>query len=164
MSTKKISELQTQVDDQNVGQAKLLCTEGGVSKYVLGSQLGGSAAGKWSSGWSTFGPGPGGQVPTNVGNGATLIWEHSLGTDEIHVQVYMATSSAGANAKLCQFDSNDAAGSSDFARGLFVTGVTSTQITVQLGAGGWTHLSSSGGKTSGNWGTTYTHLKVIALG
>ena len=39
MYTKKISALPTQVDDQNLGAAKFICTEGGLSKYATGSQL-----------------------------------------------------------------------------------------------------------------------------
>lgn len=129
--------------------------QGRITAAASGS--GGSTISKYSSGWFN-------NSGAGLSNGSTYSFTHSLGTSEVQVQVYMATSSGGASTKLCQFDSNDAAGANDISRGLFVTDVTSSAIEVQLGKDGWLHLNSSGGKTGGAWGTTYTHIKVVAIG
>jgi hypothetical protein len=112
----------------------------------------GGAAGtpNWNSGWvNTDGT-------TSVANGATLDFTHNLGTENLIVQVYMATSSAGADLKSVEIfrEGGDYGG--------LISNVTSTQVEIQLGASGLAYFTSSGSITTSNWGTTYTHIKVVA--
>jgi len=96
---------------------------------------------------------------TGLTNGGTYSFTHGLGTDEAQVQIWMATSNAGANIKLVPFDT-DAVD----LRGASITALSTTSVTVQLTDGGWTHLNSNGTRTTGNWGTDYTHIKVVVIG
>ena len=96
---------------------------------------------------------------TGLTNGGTYSFTHGLGTDEAQVQIWMATSNAGANIKLVPFDT-DAVD----LRGASITALSTTSVTVQLTDGGWTHLNSNGTRTVGNWGTDYTHIKVVVIG
>jgi hypothetical protein len=151
MSTKKISELQTQVDDQNLGDAKFICTEGGLSKYATGSQLQAAASNKYSSGWIT--------APTNT-NSVTL--NHNLGTDELIIEAYMAKDANGTDAHKIDLIMRITAQTAE--SGVGFRDVTNTALTVQAGASGWIHMNSSGQIVAGSWGTTYTHIKVLAIG
>ncbi len=110
-----------------------------------------SAVSKYSSSWFND--------STGLANGGTYSFTHGLGTAEAQVQIWMATSSGGADIKLVPFDT-DAAD----LRGASITALSTTSLTVQLTNGGWTHLNSNGSRTTGNWGTTYTHIKVVAIG
>ena len=111
---------------------------------------------KYDSGWFND--------TTGLANGGTYSFSHTLGTAAAQVQVYMATSNAGAGIKLTQLDARDGAGASSLDSGLQVTNITSSNIEVQLGGDGWIYYDSSGNRVGGNWGTTYTHIKVIAIG
>jgi hypothetical protein len=95
---------------------------------------------------------------TGLANGGTYTFTHNLGTTDIQVQVYMATSSAGAGLKSVEIfrEAGDYGG--------LISNITSTQVEIQLGFSGWAYLNSSGAITTGNWGTTYTHIKVVAIG
>jgi hypothetical protein len=120
------------------------------------SGSGGGAAGtpNWNSGWvSTDGT-------TAVANGATLDFTHNLGSENLIVQVYMATSAAGANS--VKVDAQIRLDVSSLEYGAIIQGVTTTGLTVQLASSGWIIWDSSGQFTSNNWGTTYTHIKVVA--
>jgi len=116
----------------------------------------GGAAGtpNWNSGWvNTDGT-------TSVANGATLDFTHSLGTENLIVQVYMATSAAGANA--VKVDAQLRLDVSSSLGGAIIKDVTTTALTVQLAAAGWINWNSNGVSTANSWGTTYTHIKVVA--
>ncbi len=110
-----------------------------------------SAVSKYSSSWFND--------STGLANGGTYSFTHGLGTAEAQVQIWMATSSGGADLKLVPFDT-DAAD----LRGASITAISTTPLPVQLTNGGWTNLNSNGSRTTGNWGTTYTHIKVVAIG
>ena len=94
---------------------------------------------------------------TGLSNGGTYSFTHSLGTTDVQVQIYMATSSSGADLKSVEFDLTSPVGA-------MITNVTSSAVEIQLGANGWFHLNGTGGSVTGNWGTTYTHIKVVAVG
>lgn len=96
---------------------------------------------------------------TGLVNGGTYAFTHNLGTAEAQVEIWMATSGAGADVKLVAFDTD----STDI-RGASVTAISTTSLTVQLTNAGWTHLNADGSRTTGNWGTTYTHIKVVVIG
>lgn len=138
-------------DDMASNSATSLATQKSIKAYVDAGLT--NIVNKYSSSWIG-----------SLTNGGTYTFSHTLGTAEAQVQVYMATSSAGANIKLCQYDSNDVVGSSDLSRGVFVTNINSSTIEVQLANNGWVYLNSSGNRTANNWGTTYTHIKVVAIG
>lgn len=134
-------------------------TEGQLYVYVAsetawfqtngGSSSGGGAGSvNFSTGW----------VNTGVANGATLNFDHNLGTEDLIVQVYMAKDANGTDKKLTTFDSQIGDGEA----GLQVTNVTSSSIEVQLARYGWLYLSSGGDRESGNWGFIYTHIQVVA--
>lgn len=152
MSTKKISELQTQVDDQNLGDAKFICTEGGLSKYATGTQLQAAPSNKYSSGW----------VSTSVANGATLSFTHNLGTADLIVQVYMAQNATGSNSVSVGYINRVLAYDQQF--GGIVKDLTNTTLDVFLSPEGWFSPRSGIGPFTGSWGTTYTHIKVVAIG
>lgn len=121
-------------------------------KVVASASATVGAVSKYASSWFN-------NSPTNLANGGTYTFTHGLGTDEAQVQVWMATSSAGANIKLASLDT-DAAD----LRGASITALSTTSVTVQLTNAGWTHLNSDGSRTTGSWGTTYTHIKVVVIG
>jgi hypothetical protein len=124
--------------------------QGRITAAASGS--GGSAVSKYSSVFvNTDGT-------TSVANGATLDFTHDLGTTDLTVQVYMATSSSGAGLKSVEIFRE----AGDF--GGMISDITSTQVEIQLGNNGWAYFSASGGITTGNWGTTYTHIKVVVIG
>jgi hypothetical protein len=131
--------------------ATALATQQSIKAYVNTELT--NIVNKYSSSWTG-----------SLTNGGTYTFTHNLGTDELVITAYMATNSAGANIKQIVMDTNDAVGVSDFARGGMITNVSSTTLELQLGAGGWTYFNSSGSKASGNWGTTYTHIKIVATG
>lgn len=136
-------------DAMTSDSATALATQQSIKAYV-DAQVGSSVS-KYASSWFND--------TTGLANGGTYSFTHGLGTDEAQVQIWMATSSAGANIKLVPFDT-DAAD----LRGASITALSTTSVTVQLTDGGWTHLNSDGSRTTGNWGTTYTHIKVVVIG
>jgi len=110
-----------------------------------------SAVSKYSSSWFND--------TTGLTNGGTYSFTHGLGTDEAQVEIWMATSNAGADIKLVTLDTD-----SVDRRGASITALTTTSVTVQLTSDGWVHLNTSGSAVTGNWGTTYTHIKVVVIG
>ena len=110
---------------------------------------GSGAVSKYASSWFND--------TTGLSNGGTYSFTHSLGTTDVQVQIYMATSSSGAALKSVEFDLTSPVGA-------MITNVTSSAVEIQLGANGWFHLNGTGGSVTGNWGTTYTHIKVVAVG
>jgi hypothetical protein len=138
-------------DAMTSNSATALATQQSIKAYVDAQTVS-----KYTSSWFND--------TTGLANGGTYSFSHTLGTAEAQVQVWMATSSAGAGIKLCQADSRDGTGSSVFDTGLMITNITSSTIEVQLAASGWQYYNSSGARVGGNWGTTYTHIKVVAIG
>ena len=125
-------------------------------KVVASASATVGAISKYASTWFNDG--------TGLANGGTYSFTHGLGTAEAQVQVWMATSSAGAGIKLCQFDSRDGGGNLFIDSGLQVTNITSSIVEVQLAGDGWIYLNGSGTRVGGAWGTTYTHIKVVVIG
>jgi hypothetical protein len=117
-------------------------TFGGVSKY--------------DSGWFND--------TTGLINNGNYTFSHTLGTAAAHVQVWMATNSSGANIKMCMHEAVDGSGASNINYNAWITNITSSNITVQLGAQS-VYYNSSGIRVSSNWTSgTYTHIKVVAIG
>lgn len=140
-------------DEDNMASdsATALATQQSIKAYVDTELT--NIVNKYSSSWTG-----------GLSNGGTYTFTHNLGTDELVITAYMATSSAGAKIKQIVMDTNDGNGVSDFARGGMITNVSSTTLELQLGGTGWAYFNSSGSKVSGAWGTTYTHIKIVATG
>ena len=137
-------------DAMTSNSATALATQQSIKAYV-DSQV----VSKYDSGWFN-------DSGTGLTNGSTYTFTHTLGTADIQVQVYMATNSSGAGQTLCEVIY--AKGTPNLEWGLQVKDVTSSNITTQLGADGTAVLNTSGVISSSNWGATYTHIKVIAIG
>ena len=146
-------------DTMSSDSATALATQQSIKAYV-DAQVSTGIATKWDSGW--FAP-----SGTSLSNGSTHTFTHTLGSVIPNLQLWMAKSSTGTDLKAI-----DHAMLLDVTGGNVtilefnaqVTNLTSTGLTVQLGANGWSHLDSSGQSVTGNWGTTYTHIRVIAIG
>ena len=105
----------------------------------------------WNSGWvNTDGT-------TSVANGATLDFTHNLGTTNLTVDVYVATNNSGANLVKTDHFVIDLGGN---YFGSQVQDVTTSQLTVQLGANGYLDLTTSGGATATSFASKY--IKVVA--
>lgn len=116
----------------------------------------GGAAGtpNWNSGWvNTDGT-------TAVANGATLDFTHNLGSENLIVQVYMAKDALGTD--MVKSESYVRVPIGSLEHGCQINNITTTGLTVQLGANGWVQWDSTGQFVEGDWGTTYTHIKVVA--
>lgn len=129
--------------------------QGRITAAASGS--GGGAISKYSSGWFN-------DSGTGLVSGGTYSFSHTLGTDAAQVQVWMATDSSGSDIKMCMHESVDGAGSSNINYNTWITDITSSTITVQLGIQS-VYYNSSGTRIPQNWGgSNYTHIKVIAIG
>jgi len=135
-------------DTMATASATTLATSESIKAYVDAQVV---SVSKYASSWFNN--------TTGLANGGTYSFTHGLGTAEAQVQIWMATSSAGANIKLATLDTD-----SVDRRGASITALTTTSLTVQLTGDGWVHLDSNGAGVTGSWGTTYTHIKVVVIG
>lgn len=127
-------------------------TSGGEDVYARGGQGGGGDY--YTSGWVDS------DGTNSVENGNALTFNHNLGETDIIVQVYMAKDANGTDQTLVV---NELVQSGpNFEWGCHVQNITSTQLTVQLLQEG-TVVFNSVDHTSSNWGTTWTHIKVVAM-
>jgi len=115
----------------------------------------GSSVTKYSSGWFNN--------TTGLANGGTYSFTHNLGTKDINVTLWMATDSSGSNQREVNLTLRWT-GSVSSEGGGQILNVSTTQLTVQLAEQGWLYLDSNGDWQNGDWGTTHTHIKVIAIG
>ena len=115
------------------------------------------AISKYDSGWFN-------DSGTGLVSGGTYSFSHTLGTAAAQVQVWMATDSSGSDIKMCMHEAVDGAGASNTNYNSWITDITSSTITVQLGIQS-VYYNSSGARVAQNWGgSNYTHIKVIAIG
>jgi hypothetical protein len=114
---------------------------------------GGAGGGNFSTGWvDTDGT-------TAVGNGNTLSFDHNLGSDDLIVKVYMAKDASGTDAKEVGQELVQSGGI-NFEWGCSIDAITSSTVDVFLLQDGWVEYVASG-HVAGNWGSTYTHIKVV---
>ena len=118
-----------------------------------GNVIGGVS--KYSSSWFND--------TTGLNNGGTYTFTHNLGTKDISVTLWMATDASGSNQREVNLTLRWT-GSVNSEGGGQILNVSTTQLTVQLAEQGWLYLDSNGDWQNGNWGTTHTHIKVIAVG
>lgn len=138
----------------NTTEAELYVYVAAEGAWVQTNGGGGAGNGNFSTGWvNTDGT-------TAVANGATLNFDHNLGTEDLIVQVYMAKDANGTDQTLVVNELVQSGGL-NFEWGCQVQNVTSSQLTVQLLQEG-TVVFNSVAHTAYNWGTTWTHIKVVA--
>jgi hypothetical protein len=144
-------------DDMVSDSATALATQQSIKAYVdTEVATVASPVTKYSSGFvSTDGS-------TSVANGATLSFTHNLGTADLIVQVYMAQNATGSNSVSVGYINRVLAYDQQF--GGIVKDLTNTTLDVFLSPEGWFSPRSGIGPNTGSWGTTYTHIKVVAIG
>ena len=113
---------------------------------------------KWDSGWFNNSSGS----PSGLQNGGTYTFSHTLGTASAQVQVWMAKSGSGLDQTLV-VPNLVVTGPTQLEYGAHVQDVTTSNISVQLCADGTLEWTPTG-HTTAAWGTTYTYIKVIAIG
>ena len=100
-------------------------------------------ADNFSSGWvNTDGT-------TSVADGATLEFDHGLGTTDVIIYAYYADDASGTNAKhlhtAVYTGGISGGGATAEAEGYEITAITTSSVTMQLGSNGiWTSLASDG--------------------
>ena len=113
-----------------------------------------AAGDKWSSGW----------VSEGVSNGASLTFDHNLGSEDYISQIYMAKDAFGTDAVSVSNVIHRVEAPNDHQFGAQIYNATSTSLKVALAQEGWVGSRDPVGtqpSITGNWGTTYTHIKVV---
>jgi len=122
--------------------------QGRITAAASGS--GGSAGTpNWTSGWFN-------DSGTGLTNGSNYTFNHGLGTSNLDFKVYVSSFSSGTNPQSLTFMSQ----SLSVNYGAVATDVTSSDITIQLGASGYTDVSSTGTVSVGTFAGKY--IKVVA--
>ena len=122
--------------------------DNGAVVYDISAGTDGSA---FSTGWvQTDGT-------TAVANGATLTFNHNLGTTDLVVDIYVSSSADGSNPQ--DFQRGHASGTSN-SYGGGVTNITENILEIQLGTQGYLDLNSSGQVTTTSFSGKY--IKVVA--
>ncbi len=124
--------------------------DNGAVVYDISAGTDGSA---FSTGWvNTDGT-------TAVANGATLTFDHNLGTTDFVTQIWVSHNAEGTNAYQIFTDSAASAQGSKMD-GAAIDNISENQLTLQLGAGGFFNVSSSGTWSKESWASKY--IKVVA--
>jgi len=113
-----------------------------------------AAGDKWSSGW----------VSEGVSNGASLTFDHNLGSEDYISQIYMAKDAFGTDAVSVSNVIHRIEAPNDHQFGAQIYNATSTSLKVALSQEGWVGSRDPVGtqpSITGNWGTMYTHIKVV---
>jgi hypothetical protein len=106
-------------------------------------------------------------TPVSVGNGATMVFNHGLGSDALAsvFSVYAAESATGTNMEAQEFEFYETSSASDIPRGIQIKSITATQVTIQLGGAGYS-VTSAGNYGSKNWGTSasqFSHVRLVLI-
>ena len=144
-------------DAMTSASATALATQQSIKAYV-DAQIAANTVSKYYSSWFNN--------STGLTNGGTYTFTHDLNTTDVVVEIWMATSSAGANPQTVISDRVRGGGSSVdlYHYGAQVNSITTTTLDIQLAATGWQYFDTSGITVGGSWGTTYTHIKVVVIG
>jgi len=137
-------------DAMTSNSATALATQQSIKAYVDASTVS-----KYASSWFNG--------ATGLANSTAYTFTHNLGTKDISVTLWMAEDASGSNQREVSFPLWWT-GSVNNEGGAQILNVTTSQLTVQLSEQGWVYLDSNGDWVAGNWGTTHTHIKVIAIG
>jgi hypothetical protein len=149
-------------DAMGTNSATALATQQSIKAYV-DSQVSAGTVSKWDSGWVSQDDQ---STPVSVGNGATMVFDHDLGSAAVGsvFSVYGAEDSSGTDME--QQNYLHWVEGTSFARGAQVKSITPTNITVQLAPNAYT-VSNSGAFSSKNWGTGtnfFSHIRVVLVG
>ena len=154
------------LDDDTMAQASAtsLATSESIKAYV-DSQVSAGTVSKWDSGWVSQDDQT---SPESVGNEATLVFDHDLGSAAVGsvFSVYGAEDSSGTNMEQQNFFYWQDTGGTNAPRGAQVKSITSTNITVQLAINAFT-VSNAGGFSNKAWGTgtnSFSHIRVVLVG
>ena len=133
-------------DAMTSNSATALATQQSIKAYVDSQTIS-----KYSTGWvNTDGS-------TSVANAALLTFTHNLSTTDLGVTIYAADDSSGTNPYIVS--PTDASANSYGAQ---VNAISTTQLSVQLGASGFIALNASGAAVGTSWASKY--IKVVAIG
>ena len=141
------------LDDDTMATASAisLATSESIKAYV-DTQVAASTVSKYSSEWFND--------TTGLSNDTAYTFTHNLGTSEIIVEIWMAKSNTGTDAvkvERCYHSGLNR------EWGATVNAIAANTLQVQL-LDQWITFDTSGARTDDNWGTTYTHIKVVAIG
>jgi hypothetical protein len=126
--------------------------DNGAVVYDISAGTDGSA---FSTGWvNTDGT-------TAVADGATLTFNHNLGTTDFVIQIWVSHDSLGSNAYQIFTDSAASSAGSKMD-GAIIDNISETQLSLQLGAGGFFNVSSSGTWSKESWASKYVKVVVSA--
>jgi hypothetical protein len=140
-------------DTMTSDSATALATQQSIKAYVDSQVLS-----KYDSGWFN-------DSGSGLSNGSSYAFSHTLGTTEAVGAVWMAKDANGTDAiKVDSVMFQETSTSSTVEYGAMLTFFTNSSVTVQLSASGWTRWDTGGNRDSNNWGTTYTHIKVVLVG
>lgn len=122
-------------------KGKKFLKRGANNIYDIASVAG--TSGNFSTGWvNTDGT-------TTVANGATLTFDHNLGTTDLVASVMIANDASGADARILgEFHEDDGTGGFNQGFGYELQGIANTSITLQLGSHGYFVMDSAGRNAS----------------
>jgi hypothetical protein len=146
-------------DAMTSNSATALATQQSIKAYV-DSQV----VSKWDSGWIDQDDQ---STPESVGNGATMVLDHDLGSAALGAvfSVYAAEDASGTNRQQ-QLHEIVNISNAQQPRGITITDVTSTTITAQLAPTAY-KIGTSGTFTNVSWGTgtgEFSHIRVVLVG
>lgn len=131
----------------NTTQAELYVYVDAENAWIQTNGGGGSGGGNFSTGWVQTD-----DASNSVTNGATLTFNHNLGSTDLLVEGYV--SSTGSDSNAIQLTPMNRYGNTGMV-GYKITGMTSNTVTIQLAAHGYGNPTSSGGL--GNQGTNFAN-------
>ena len=134
----------------NIGAANTFLKVNSAGTDLEYSSIG--ATGKYSTGWAAT------HGSVTVTNGSTHTITHSLGTDDVQVQIWVSAASDGTNPQLV----NGLSTGGGSGRGATVTDLSTTTCVVQLGADGYLDASSAGAASVTAFISKY--IKVVVIG
>ena len=116
------------------------------------------AVNKYSTGWQNS------IDSVTVANGSTHTITHSLGTDDVLVQVYVASDSSGTSSYLIA-NSGEFGSSGTVGYNAQINTLSSNTFELQLGSGGYFEITTSGNINTGNSiSFASKYIKVVVIG
>jgi hypothetical protein len=138
-------------DAMTSNSATALATQQSIKAYV-DSQL----LSKYSTGWQNS------IDAVTVADGSTHTITHNLGTDDVTVQVFVATSSAGANSRLIAGGA-EIGSSGTIGYNAQIQSLGTNSVELQLGSGGYLELTSTG-TMNPTVSFASKYIKVVVIG
>lgn len=131
--------------------ANALATQQSIKSYVDNQVA--TAVSKFTTGWFNNGTG------NTLTNGQNYTFSHTLGTDDLVVELWQRDLSGGTNLQKVEVRDGQSGGG---LWGATITGLTTTTITVQLAISGTLQMLSNGnGSSTINWNTQQFKLVVV---